>query len=29
MPLKNVKINQEGLKLSDANQHVVGADDVK
>ena len=29
MPLKKVKINQEGVKLSGAHQHVVGADDVK
>jgi hypothetical protein len=29
MPFKKVKINQEGLKLSGAHQHVVSADDVK
>jgi hypothetical protein len=28
MPLNKIKINQEGLKLSGAHQHVVGADDI-
>jgi hypothetical protein len=28
MPLEKVKVNQEGLKLSGAHQHVVCADDV-
>jgi hypothetical protein len=29
MPLKKIKINQDGMKLSGAHQGVVGADDVK